>query len=384
MRSGWAAPIVIFVAMSSAWGASACGAFTASDDPVDGTTDGALIEGGGGQDGNAGADGGDGGAGAGPGRIYVVAGEPAEPGDGGAAPYTDSVIFATQQAGGALGPWTVTERAATLHGNTTVATAAGLLNLGGELQTPFNASATSATSRALVNSTGTVSDWLPTTPLTVARFFHAAVVVNGYVVVIGGSAIGLPPLATVQTARIEQNGSVSSWKEVAPLPQGRTRVAAATDGTHVFVVGGLGDNASCTFDVLVGTIDANGDIPTWASSGVQYSFRSAAAVVFQQKLYAIGGYRCTPVGVSKTVQIADIKADGTLAPFQTGVDLPDNRWGHGAVVIGPHLYVLGGDDGTLRRPEVSRADLDGQGAYDSWKTDSQLPQERTLFGVTAR
>lgn len=382
MRNVAAPTIAILFAAASLWAASACGSFSASDTPAD-ATDGAAADGPGGGEASVGPDVD---ASAEPRRIYVIGGEiPGIEPDGGGAAFTNTVAFTTQSAGGALAPWTETEPLSFLHGNAAVASSGAIVTLGGEVQSPFGTSATPVASRATLLGDGKLDTWLDTQPLTDPLYFHATLAVNGYVYVIGGSTPGTGPLTTVRVAKLAANGAIGAWNDTTPLLAPRSRVAAATDGTHIFVVGGVVPLAgidACNPDVLVGTIGANGTIPSWETAGALPSRTSPAVVVFANKLYVLGGFGCD-TGTLNAVQIANINADGTLGVFTAGAPLPSPLSGLGAVVLGHYLYAVGGNDGTTRVPNVFVANLDSAGGYESWAVGTALPVGRSLFGIAA-
>lgn len=367
----------VLVATTLTCVASACSAFSAAED-TSSTPDGVATDGGGENT--------DGGGPVAPKRIYAVVGERTVLTDAATVVrHTDTVYYATPGASGALPSWTQTRALEPIHGNAVVATGDGLLSLGGEVELSGGASATNATSRATVDASGELDPWTPSTPLVKERYFHASVVVNGHVYVIGGGVIGAATVRTVSTARLVADGSLE-WTDTMPLPIPRTRLAAATDGKHIFVVGGvLADNPGCSVDVLVGTPDASGAIPVWKSTGMTFSFKSPAAVVVGKRLYAIGGFDvCDGGGVSSKVVSADIGEDGLLGNFQTPFPLLKPRWALAAVAVGPHIYAVGGDDGSLRVATVFRADLAPDGAFmGDWKVDAELPIGRALFGLAA-
>ena len=387
MRNRAAPTIAVLFAASSLWAASACGSFSAADDPTQpGDAAGGAAEGaadGPGGDGSIGA--GDGATG-GPGRrIYVVGGETPDITKDAGVSFTNRVFYTTRQSDGALAPWTETTAVLSHgHGYASVASSGAIVTLGGEVDTPAGATAIPYTSRAAVLPGGTLDTWVDTQALPDPLYFHASVAVNGLVYVIGGSKPGTGPLAKVRFASLAPEGKIGTWTETAPLPVPRSRVAAATDGAHIFVVGGFppaGGN-SCEPEVLVGTIAPDGQIAAWAPTGVTVASRSPAVAVFAKKLYVTGGIDCV-TGITKTVQIAAIKPDGTLAPFTAGAVLPVERYGHGAVVLGSQLYVVGGNDGTTSVPSVSVANLGANGDYDTWRDTSALPVGLAYFGIAA-
>ena len=378
----------VVLATVTAFAAGGCGSFTSDADPSTGSggDGGDVAEGGADAPGSEGSIGNEGGPNGGPRRLYVIGGEiapsPATDPDAG-TPLIDKVTFTTQLGDGSLVPWTETTPLFAVHGNGAVATAEAIVSLGGEKGGPFGASAIPYTSRAHVTASGALDTWNDTRPLPVPVYFHGTVAVNGRVYVMGGSHVG-PGAAAVtdaQFAPLGADGVIGSWTGSAALPVGRTRLAAASDGTHVFVIGGRA-TSGCADDVLVGTIGVDGNIPVWTSTGQHVATEFPTAVVFANKLYVIGGFDCGG-GTSAAVRIADIHADGTLSPFMLGVELPKGRAGVRAIVVGSYLYAIGGDGGSGPVSDVDVAKLGTNGDFDTWRMASPLPVARSLFGLAA-
>lgn len=394
MRSGAARTVAILLGASAVWAASACGSFSAdtpatgtpADAGDDGTT--AANDGATGSETSTGTDGGPGGE---PARIYVIGGEIPTPDPDASAPpqLTNSVAFTTQSADGGLAPWADTQPFSIVHGNTAVASSGAVVTLGGELQSPFGASATKLVSRAANLGDGGLDMWLDTQMLPTSLYFHASVAVNGFVYTIGGGTIGTPALTTVGFASLAANGAVGTWNlTAAQLPVPRSRAAAATDGTHVFVVGGVAkaaeDPCPVSEDVLVGTLGPSGDIASWAVAGrISPPIVSPAIAVFAKKLYVLGGFRCG-TSTSNEVRVIDLDPTGRIVAANQGPALPGPRSGLGAVVLGHYLYAVGGNDGLARVPDVYVANLDADGNFDSWHATTAMPVGRSLFGIAGR
>jgi hypothetical protein len=383
MRSGGAGAVAILLGASALHAASACGSFSA-DAPAtpDATDDGRpTSDGGGGSETSTTPDGSTSVDGL---RIYVIGGESpnADP-DASAPPtLTSSVAFTTQSADGGLAPWTETQPYSVVHGNTAVATTGAIVTLGGEVQTPFSTSASTLVSRAANLGDAGLDVWLATQTLPAPLYFHASVTLNGFVYTVGGRTVGTPALPTVRFATLAANGTVGPWADSAQLPSARSRAAAATDGTHVFVVGGVPHSAgTCPVsdDVLVGTQGQTGEIVSWAVAGGVAPLTSPAIAVFAKKLYVLGGFGC--LGTSTAVTIYDIDPSGRLVKSVLGPALPGPRSGLGAVILGHYLYAVGGNDGSTRVPDVLVADLDAEGNFDSWHVVAAMPVGRSLFGI---
>ena len=387
MRNGVAPTLATLFVASAVWAASACSSFSASETPADvtdGMAEGAATDGpGGGSDGSVGPGGDASNAAT---SVYVIGGEIPPPVVDGGITLTNSVVFATQQADGTLGSWAETTPVrGYVHGNAAVASSGAIVTLAGEVQGPVGPpSAIDVPSRAAILGGGQLDGWMDTLALPDRIYFHAAVTVNGRVYVMGGHVPGKDAVSNVRFAPVAAEGSIGTWVETAALPGApRERLAAATDGVHVFVVGGE-SAGQCATDVLVGTIGSTGEIATWASTGRSYVGQSPGVVVFANKLYILGGFGCAGgSGGSAAVQIAEIQPEGTLGTFTSGAALPSARSGLGAVVLGQHLYAIGGDDGDGPVTDVSVANLDGAGAFDAWHPGPPLPSGRSRFGIAA-
>lgn len=386
MRNVAAPALAVAVVAASLWATAACGSFSADAGP-NGAADGGAD--GGGADGpNGGADGSNGADGStNPGlrHVYVIGGEvpPAGGTDDAGTSFTGSVVFATQQPDGALTSWAETKPFSPVHGNAAVATSGAVVSLGGEVSTGAGDTAVDVAGRAATSTDGSLAPWTSTRALPDRLYFHASVVVNGRVYVLGGNKPGAGTIANVRFGTLAANGTIDAWTETTPLPQGRARLAAATDGSHIYVVGGSPSAGACSVSVLVGTVGPNGDVPTWRDAGQVLEATSPAAVVFANKLFILGGFGCGGIGTLGDVKIAAIAPDGTLGAYTKGAPLVAPTSGLGAVVLGQRLYAVGGNDGAAPVPAVHVADLGPNGDYDAWHAGPPLPMGRSLFGIAA-
>ena len=164
---------------------------------------------------------------------------------------------------------------------------------------------------ASINPTGTLTTFSSTgmQALSSARYGLSALVYNDTVYVVGGDAtFSGTPITTVQYARLNTDGTMNSWQTTSSLVgSGRLTMGgsfATIWGAYIYVAGG------CT------AVNASG--------------------------------YCT--SIASDVQLASINADGSVAPFNTILNVTNARIGHTLIAWQGGLYRLGGcraqDSGT--------------------------------------
>ena len=169
--------------------------------------------------------------------------------------------------------------------------------------------------------------WVELPSLTHARAAPAAAVVGDKLVVVGGqNAKQLVP----QTEVFDGN----SWKDAADMPTPREHLAAVSDGTYVYSIGGRflsSDKNSAAlerFDPQSGTWTKLVGMPTPRGS--------YGATYIDGRIVAVGGEE--PTRVLNVVEMYDI-ADGkwsTLAP------MPTARHAEVVATVGNTVYCIGG------------------------------------------
>ena len=171
--------------------------------------------------------------------------------------------------------------------------------------------------------------WSELPPLEHARAAAAAAVVNDKLVVVGGqNDKKLVPQTEVFDGQ--------SWKSAADLPTPREHLAAVSDGTYVYTVGGRelsADQNSAAFerfDPESGNWERLPDMPTPRGS--------FGAALVDGRIVAVGGEE--PTRVLATAEMYDISNQKwtTLAPIKTPVH------GEAVAAVGLTVYVIGGAD----------------------------------------
>ncbi|SEH65188.1 Serine/threonine protein kinase [Mycolicibacterium rutilum] len=171
--------------------------------------------------------------------------------------------------------------------------------------------------------------WEELPPLTHGRAAPAAAVVGDKLVVVGGqNNRQLVPQTEVFDGK--------SWTQAADIPTPREHLAAVSDGTYVYTVGGrflsADENSAAfeRFDPVSGNWDRLPDMPTPRGS--------YGAAFIDGRVVVVGGEE--PTRVLATVEMYDIATGKwrTAAPINTPV--------HGQVVaaVGSAVYCIGGAD----------------------------------------
>jgi serine/threonine protein kinase/N-acetylneuraminic acid mutarotase len=171
--------------------------------------------------------------------------------------------------------------------------------------------------------------WAELPALQHARAAAASAVVGDKLVVVGGQD-------DKQLVAPTEVFDGESWTQAADLPTPREHLAAASDGTYVYAVGGRAlsadENSAAfeRFDPASGKWDKLVDMPTPRGS--------YGAAFIDGRIVAVGGEE--PTRVLATVEMYDISTGKwiTAAPVNTPV--------HGQVVavVGSTIYCIGGAD----------------------------------------
>lgn len=180
--------------------------------------------------------------------------------------------------------------------------------------------------------------------LMAARFSHTMVVVGNYLYVLGGRTTA-SVLGSIERATVNSDSSLGSFTTVPTVTLSRSGHKAAVVGNKLYVLGGIGDDFRLTNSVECATINADGSLGPFAivpGVALVTARVGASVATLGGYLYMIGG--AAPSGRLNDVERATINADGSLGPFATvpGVTLTIGRQDHTSVVVGNYLYIFGG------------------------------------------
>ncbi len=170
-------------------------------------------------------------------------------------------------------------------------------------------------------------NWVPLPSLTHARAAPAAAVVGDKLVVVGGqNDHKLVPQTEVFDG--------SSWKDAADMPTPREHLAAASDGTYVYAIGGRFLSSDKNSAALERFDPASG---TWKKLvGMPTPRGSYGATYIDGRIVVVGGEE--PTQVLNVVEMYDI-ADGT---WSTLPPMPTPRHAEVVAAVGNTIYCIGG------------------------------------------
>ena len=169
--------------------------------------------------------------------------------------------------------------------------------------------------------------WVELPPPRTPRAAGGIAVAGQKIVVTGGEGrSGLVPTTEVFDGR--------EWSFGTDLPTARTHVAAASDGSYVFVVGGRGNSVNDN----VPTVERyDPDARQWESMPDMPTARGGlGAVIVDGRLYAIGGEE--PSAVLDKVEVFDLRGKS----WSSAAALKTARHSASVNAIGSSVFALGG------------------------------------------
>lgn len=204
--------------------------------------------------------------------------------------------------------------------------------------------------RAQVNGDGSLGGFavLPTV-LTRPRQSAAAVVVGDFLYVLGGDATG-----TIERAVIDASGSLGAFAQVGMLAQPRNSFSVKLIGNSLYAIGGNHGSADLR-SVERAAIDADGSLGPFAveSTALIAPRVNAYGIVIGSYLYLIGG---AAASAATSVEAAAIQPDGSLGAFAAAANLTTARMSAPVFVVGKLVYVVGGVGQTSVEAAAVRAD----------------------------
>jgi N-acetylneuraminic acid mutarotase len=251
----------------------------------------------------------------------------------------NAVEFTKINSDGSITPWQITSFMKYSRNAPAAVSANGYLYVigGGD----GSGEALNTVERAALKADGSLGPWEDLSSILESRYGHAAVVSNGYIYVIAGSNNKNQPLASVERAALQPNGTLGKWELTTPLQTARSAPAAVTFNNFIYVVGGWdGIKWAATESVQ---INAGGGLASWKSSALLLTPReSAAAVVANGQVILAGGSAGGGAFIS-SIEAATINSDGSLANWRKIASLKTARAGLAAVIYNQSLYAFGGE-----------------------------------------
>ena len=205
-------------------------------------------------------------------------------------------------------------------------------------------------------SGGTATYWYQDTALSNARSYFAAIAYNNRMYLYGGltTTNTLLTTNTVQYAGIQPNGTLTTWTSsgMSALTSARYGLTAQVYNDTVYVLGGNTTfNGSPTNLVQYARLNSDGTMNAWRSTTTfttgRQTMGGSFTALWGAYIYIGGGCtvvdtngRCTTV--ASDVQLASINADGSLAPWNSILNLTTTQIGYTFIAWQNGLYKLGG------------------------------------------
>jgi len=280
---------------------------------------------------------------------------------------------------------------------------------------------------------GTVGAWQTLAPMPHMRANFCATVVGEFVVVIGGNYPtdgNFTKLDEIDVARFHADGSLDAWQVVGHAPSPVTECTAGANGSTLYVIDGIYDDASKVGRVFSADLASDGTLPaladvgplpagmdafddvaffaagkmwattarlsgscglisgpgTWTEMDFLSEFRgrpqwSYATTNGTTYAYVIGGYSGADAGNVVLASGSGAKIDTTGPTGGVSVtDLPQPTTFGMAASADDFVFVIGGRGGIFTgtpRTEVYSAQTGTGGALGAWSAQTQLPSPRT-------
>lgn len=183
---------------------------------------------------------------------------------------------------------------------------------------------------------------------------------------------GFTPFSDVGQLQVAPapRSDVARWTAQAALPEGRSRLAVASDGKKLYAIGGE-TAVGITDGVTIYDPLSNG----WLSGPRKpTAVANVAAVYLNARIYVPGGTTAAG-GVTNVLEVYDPKT----TTWEARASLPAPITAYGLATLADKIYLFGGWDGERYRAEAYVYDP----AKDAWASVSPLPAPRAFMGAGA-
>ena len=283
-----------------------------------------------------------------------------------------TVANATEVENGSLGVWTKNANSLLVpafNGKSVVVNGYILL---------FGGTGSTTVQVAKTKNGGATEAWIvSSSTLPTALSSMGVATANGYVYVVGGIVATTTQVATYY-APVSNDGSLGSWITGTPLPAPRSQMEAVVSNGYIYVVGGNSTNGiSPQSSVFYAKLNEDGSIGAWQSANaLPVARRFLGSVVANGYLYATGGFG-PGNGSLASVNYAQINSDGSLGPWIQNINpLPAGRGAHQSIVLNNHLYLTSG----INAKPILYAKLNPDGSTGPWSSNPYDPSPN-LFSV---
>ncbi len=232
---------------------------------------------------------------------------------------------------------------------------------------------------------GSITAWREVAPMPHPRANHCSAAVGGFLVVVGGNYREGDEWITsdeVHAAPIEADGTLGAWRLAGRTPSAVTECNAAADGRTLYLVDGLFEDAADEGKVWSATLSGGGELSTFAVAGDLGDRRaiSSEAWIEDGTLYLMDTVIVEGDESSVTL-LGEIDGDG-IADWQSDDWSIGFRGQAQFAFEGNRLYVIGGYLGASEGNEVvgsvSVAAVDSDRSVGADRSTTALPAPRTF------
>jgi hypothetical protein len=207
----------------------------------------------------------------------------------------------------------------------------------------------------------------------------ALVAHRGYLYLLGGKTDSDSYLDTVRIAKVEEDGSLSSWKEGTALPSARAFHSVIAWADYLYLIGGR-DNDGYFDDVwyiYVGSDGYPGARWTKSDFSLPAGLAAAAAFVLDGRMYLAGG--ANSEGASSELLSARIWRDGEPGLWMPMAKcLPSPRAGATVLRMGKTLYLAGGVTSSTYCSDFLTCALSDEEKMEGWSYGPAMPDARAF------
>jgi uncharacterized repeat protein (TIGR01451 family) len=203
---------------------------------------------------------------------------------------------------------------------------------------------------------GLAGEWITDTNKTglPALYGHTAVYTNNHILVIGGRDAQSQARNEVYFTTINPDDhNLANWQTTTPLPEaeyphGLYWHASVVLNDYVYVLGGFDGASSNHRTVAYAPINADGTLGAWTATdeepeALPVALRILRAEVVNGRIYVVGGRDSTNAPRAEVYYTEPDPDTGAIDTWQqTTASLPNPTWGHMLAVHEDYLYVLGG------------------------------------------
>lgn len=289
-----------------------------------------------------------------------------------------SFVIARSLFASTLGLWQSTSSLVELHGYTAAVTVGGYVYVIGGEDCTLNC-IRNTVERAKINLDGSLSSWQIESPMIKRRVGHTAVAFNNYIYVLSGQFDGTVP-GSVERAQVNPDGSLESWQLLDSMATTRTSHVSVVANDYIYAIGGVTSPHSGPGEYLKNVerakINPDGSLGVWEilTSEMNTTRINPSAVVVGNYIYVLGG----PLNSSfaNSVERTQINPDGTLGTWELMSPMISDRFDAATVVADDYIYALGGSTEVGNTNSVERAQINPDGSLSLWGFVSSMLEVR--------